>query len=82
MADWGFAVVFGRPSGETIEISTAKNPPVDSVDSVRAFLLRGSCAPTFRSAFGCFPERRRTRTEVTEFTEGLPPLELAVRLPS
>jgi hypothetical protein len=59
-----------------------KKPSVNSVDSVRASLLWDSCADTFGDAFRCFPERRKTRTEVTEFTEGLPPLELAVRLPS
>jgi hypothetical protein len=29
----------------------------------------------FRGAFRCFPERRKPRTEVTEFTEGLTDIE-------
>jgi hypothetical protein len=42
-----------------------------SVDSVRAFLPPDYCAPAFHGGFRCFPKRRNTRTEVTEFTEGL-----------
>ena len=32
--------------------------------------------------FPLFSRKEKTRTEVTEFTEGLTPLELAARLPS
>src|ERR1700674_2869925 len=42
---------------------------VNSVDSVRAFLPPDSWAPTFHGGFRCFPGRRKTRTEVTVFTE-------------
>jgi hypothetical protein len=34
----------------------------------------------FRGAFRCFSRKRKTRTEVTEFTEGLIERELAARL--
>jgi hypothetical protein len=50
---------------------------VNSVNSVRAFLPPDSCAPTFEGRFRCFPGRRKTRTEVTGFTEGLTDIELA-----
>jgi hypothetical protein len=42
----------------------------------------GALARPISRRFPFFPERRKTRTEVTEFTEGLTPLELAGRLPS
>src|SRR6202795_4226018 len=51
--------------------------PFVSVNSVRAFLPPDSCASTFHGGFRCFPGRRRTRTEVTVFTEGLTDIELA-----
>ena len=43
-------------------------------DAVQEIFVRAlQSASTFRGAFRCFPERRKTRTEVTEFTEGLTP---------
>src|ERR1700674_3673444 len=55
---------------------------VNSVTSVRAFLPPDSCAPPFHGGFRCVPGRRKTRTEVTVFTEGLTDTELAAWLPS
>src|ERR1700675_5047651 len=51
--------------------------PFVSVNSVRAFLPPDSCAPTFHGGFRCFPGRRKTRTEVAGFTEGLTDIELS-----